>query len=239
MPTCDANPRYDSCCRLCSVPWRASGPSIRFIPSCHNYARQSNALCGPLVATMLQGLPSDRPAVPETNSEDATSAEPIFSKLHHSTPCIKRPTLPPATYHLFSTFICRFSTRITLILVPYTSLPTHHSAPCTPVALLPAQRPQSSERASGLLHELIALCSGAHRQFAYSSPSAPCKLSRRHRAMRKTFRLLVSTPARRASQCSSRKLNNSQNNPSRSRTPLSPSRAQPPAQRHPHRMCKR
>ena len=185
------------------------------------------------MATKL--YPADRPAVPETKSEDATSAEPIFSKLHHSIPCLKLRPLTSTISFLTSSVDSVSKLQTTLILVSYTSLSTHHSAQCTPVALLLGQRPQSSERALGLLHELIALCSGTHPQSAYSSRSVPYKPSRRHPTMRKTIHLLVSTPSRRTSICSSNRPSHSQNKASRNRTLLSPSPAQPLIQKHTHK----
>ena len=76
----------------------------------------------PLVATKL--YPADRPAVPETKSEDATSEEPIFSELHHST--LLASNSQPTHSRLFSTLHLlihypHYFNRCTVYVTPYTS----------------------------------------------------------------------------------------------------------------------
>jgi hypothetical protein len=246
MPTCKTTldrfqhfaqyeyPRPDAV--ACSVPWRASRqPSGLFLAV-------STMRVSPMTCAHRWWRPSFTqqiaPAVPETKSEPKTLQR---QRSPFSQSCII-PLFAPNCFlgHLPSLFFLPLLTlyhnhKTTLILVPYTSLPTHHSAPCTPVALLRGQRPQSSERASGRLHDLIAPCSGTHPPFAYSSRSAPYKPSRRHRTMRKTTRLLVSTLSRRASTCSSR-ISSSQIKPPTNTTLSFPSPAQPPTQKHMHKM---
>lgn len=174
-------------------------------------------------------------------SEDATSAEPIFTKLHHPLPYF-----PTTTSHAsFPSFICYFSTNPSLIIRKLTrhslNTPQFLPAQCTPVALHRELRQQSSERASGPAHAPIALCSGPPRPSASLSPYVPYRPRRHHRTLRRTTRLLASTLRKQAnhSLVKSRRPTSSRNRFLRKRTPLFPNQVRRPTPRHPPRMSKR